>query len=170
MVSASDATSAHQRLALDCGATLRDHTTVVSLRDVDGEIEVGLDGGEVLGCETVIVCADAWTNAVLAGLEVQLPLTVTQEQVTYFAAADPDSFAPGRFPVWIWMADPSFYGFPIDGGRGVKAAEDCGGLEVTGDTRTFEPDRANLGRLSAFVADHLPISDARPRRRPVSTR
>ena len=54
------------------------------------------------------------------------------------------------------MDDPSFYGFPIDGGPGVKAAEDCGGLEVTGDTRTFEPDAANLARLSAFVADHLP--------------
>ena len=39
--------------------------------------------------------------------------TVTQEQVSWFTPrGDPALFAPDRFPVWIWMDEPSFYGFP----------------------------------------------------------
>ena len=41
-----------------------------------------------------------------------VPLEVTWEQVTYFALARPADFGPGVLPLWIWMDDPSFYGFP----------------------------------------------------------
>ena len=89
----------------------------------------------------MIVAADAWTNALLAPLGHELPLVVLREQVTYFPTADLAPFAPGRFPVWIWMDDPSYYGFPVYGDTtAVKAAEDCGGPEVDPDTRTFDPD------------------------------
>ena len=43
---------------------------------------------------------------------------------------DPQRFADERFPVWIWMDDPSFYGFPTYGEPTVKAAQDCGGPTV----------------------------------------
>ena len=104
-----------------------------------------------------MLAADAWTNQLLAPLGVQLPLTITQEQVTYFAAPHVEEFMPGRFPVWVWLDDPCFYGIPVYGeDRGVKAAQDSGGREVTLETRTFEPDQAMLERVSAFVQRTLP--------------
>ena len=59
-----------------------------------------------------MLAADAWTNELLAGLDWQVPLDVTQEQLTYTRPADLAQFAPDRFPVWIWMDEPSWYGFP----------------------------------------------------------
>ena len=66
---------------------------------------------------------------------MQVPLEVTLEQVTYFRPERPDDFAPGRLPLWIWMDDPSYYGFPYYGEPTVKAAQDCGGPTVDPDDR-----------------------------------
>ena len=90
-------------------------------------------------CGGLVVCADAWVNDVLAGLDHTIPLEVTLEQVTYFEPPEPADFAPGRLPLWIWMDDPSFYGFPCFGEPTVKAAQDCGGP-------TVDPDDATVGR------------------------
>jgi sarcosine oxidase len=87
---------------------------------------------------------------------MQLPLTVTQEQVTYFASSRLADFQPDRFPIWIWMDDPCFYGFPAFGEAGPKVGQDAGGQEVTADTRTFEPDQAALKRVQEFLARYIP--------------
>jgi sarcosine oxidase len=99
---------------------------------------------------------DAWTNQLLAGFGRRLPLTITKEQVTYFAARDVAAFTPDRFPIWIWMDEPCFYGFPAYGERGPKAAQDVGGLETTPATRTFERDEAAYARVTEFLSRHLP--------------
>ena len=53
---------------------------------------------------------------------------------------------PERFPVWIWMDEPSFYGFPTHGHPGPKIGQDVGGREVTpGDPHV----RARRGRSPA---------------------
>ena len=83
-----------------------------------------------------------------------LPLTVTQEHVVHFAV-EPGSHDPGRFPVWIWMDDPSYYGFPAFGEATVKVGRDCGGREVDPDARARTgravPDPAYVADLTAFV-------------------
>ena len=104
----------------------------------------------------MILTADAWTNELLAHFDRRLPLTVTKEQVTYFAAPDPTLFAPEHFPVWIWMDDPSFYGFPVYGVAGPKVAQDAGGQPVSPATRTFDPDPAITDRVRAFTTTYLP--------------
>ena len=94
-----------------------------------------------------------------AGLGVQVPLEVTLEQVTYFAAAEPARFAPGRLPLWIWMDDPSYYGFPCYGEPTVKAAQDCGGPVVDPDERVRRsPTRRCRHRLAEHMAAILPGS------------
>src|SRR3712207_7693859 len=52
-----------------------------------------------------------------------IPITCTQEQVTYFRAPDLEAFSPERFPVWIWHGGPeySFYGVPVYGEPATKA-------------------------------------------------
>ncbi len=147
--------AAHLRLATQRGATLLDRTPVTAIRQVEGEVEVDA-GGTTHRAGHVVVAADAWTNELLAPLGRRLPLTVTKEQVTYLAAPDPAAFAPDRFPVWIWMDDPSFYGFPTYGEAGPKAAQDCGGQPTTPETRTFERDENAHRRVGDFLAAHLP--------------
>ena len=146
---------AHRRLAIDGGATLRAESPVEAIREVGDSYEVEA-GGRTYTAGRVILTADAWTNDLLEAFDRRLPLTVTKEQVTYLAAPDPSLFAPERFPVWIWMDDPSFYGFPVYGEAGPKVAQDAGGQPVTPATRTFEPDPAISDRVRAFTEAHLP--------------
>lgn len=152
----SRANPAHRTLALANGATLLEHTPVVGLRASGDDHEVITADGTVHRTGKVILAADAWTNELLAHLGRRLPLTITREQVTYFASPDPAVFSPDRFPVWIWMDEPSFYGFPTYGQPGPKAAQDVGGDECTLETRTFEVNRLAHARLYAFMERHLP--------------
>jgi sarcosine oxidase len=149
---------AHRRLAAERGATLLERSPVTSLRATGGEIEIAVADGSLHRAARVVVAADAWSNTLLASFDRQLPLTVTQEQVTYFEAPDPAAFAPDRFPVWIWMDDPSFYGCPTYGLAGPKAAQDVGGREVTTDTRSYEADPDALDRVRGFLGEHLPTA------------
>jgi sarcosine oxidase len=149
--------AAHRRLAAANGAVLRGRAPVARLEPGGGEVTVVLEDGERLRAGRVIVAADAWTNALLEPLGMRLPLTVTQEQVSWFGPrVDPALFAPERFPVWIWMHEPSFYGFPVHGHPGPKIGQDVGGREVTPASRTFARDEDAHGRVMAFLEAHLP--------------
>ena len=150
------ANPAHRALATANGATLLDRTPVVAIKAAGDEYDVLTADGTSHRAAKVILATDAWTNDVLASLGRRLPLTITREQVTYFACPDPAAFAPERFPIWIWMDEPSFYGFPTYGEAGPKAAQDVGGDECTPRTRTFDVNRAAHARLVAFLERYLP--------------
>jgi|SRR5262245_12362931 len=159
IVPAARGTAAMQRAARSHGAVLRDRTPVVAIRPdagPHGGVEVVTAAGHRHRADRVVVTVDGWTNELLAGIGPTLPLTVTQEQVTRFAADDPRDFAIGRFPVWIWMDDPCFYGFPTYGEALVKAAQDCGGRPVTVWDRSFDPDPARVDLLASFVHATFP--------------
>ena len=126
IVPAGPGTALMQRLAAASGAVLRGDARVLSVRETGSGVEVATDSATYVAT-SVVVCADAWTNEVLAGLDVSIPLETTLEQATYFAPASPGDFAPGRLPLWIWMDDPCYYGFPTYGEPTVKAAQDVGG-------------------------------------------
>jgi len=150
IVPAGRGTRVMQEQARRHGADLRGDSPVTAVRDHGDRVEVVTADG-VVTCDHLVVCADAWTNQVLAGLDLSVPLEVTLEQVTYFAPEQPADFAPGRLPLWIWMDDPSFYGFPCYGEPTVKAAQDCGGPAVDPDSRTSEPDDG----MAALLAEHM---------------
>jgi sarcosine oxidase len=142
------------------GADLRELSPVLGVRDLgEGGVEVETPAGR-LRCAGVVVCADAWTNDVLAGLGAEVPLEVTLEQVTYFRPERPADYAQGRLPLWIWMDDPSYYGFPSFGEPTVKAAQDCGGPLVDPDHRSFDRDADMERRLVDHMHGLLPGSGA----------
>ena len=158
IVPAARGTAAMQLQAVARGAVLRSESPVTAVRDLGTsglEVEAG---GVTYLVRRLVVTADAWSNDVLRHLGLELPLTVTQEQVTYFTPPRPQDFAPDRFPVWIWMDEPSFYGFPTYGEATVKAAQDCGGPVVTGDDRSFEPDDERCKLLADFMTQTFPGS------------
>lgn len=153
---AAKGNATHVRMARQYGATLLENTPVTAITPL-------ADGVEVTTAETtyrgrhLVLTVDAWTNELLAHVGLHLPLTLLKEQVTYFASPYVDEFRPDRFPVWIWLNDPGFYGLPVYGEeQGVKAAQDMAGHEITLETRTFEPDEDNLARVTAFVKKTLP--------------
>jgi sarcosine oxidase len=155
LVAADRANAAHQRLARAAGARLVERCPIRSLRADGPDIVVEAAAG-AWRCRTLIASAGAWLNELLEPLGESLPLTVTQEQISYLAAADLAEFAEQRFPVWIWHGTPTFYGFPAFGERAVKVAEDHGGPVVTAHTRSMEPDPAAEQRVVSFVREVLP--------------
>lgn len=158
IVPAALGTRTMQEQARRYGAELRPHHPVTGVRDL-GErgVEVATDSGPIR-CRGLVLCADAWVNDVLRHLGVQVPIEVTLEQVTYFQPEEPARFVPERMPLWIWMDDPSYYGFPSYGEAMIKAAQDCGGPTVDPEGRTSERDPVMEQRLAAFVGDLLPGS------------
>jgi sarcosine oxidase len=155
LVAAARGTAAHQRLARQHGAEIITGNPIEGVREVGGEIEVTTAAG-TYRCAQLVVAAGAWSNKILDHLGMKLPLTVTQEQVSYFQAKNIDHFLPDRFPVWIWMDEPCYYGFPIFGESAVKVARDVGGEEVTVESRTFEANPETLAGTEAFLQKHLP--------------
>ena len=155
---ASRANATHRRLALEQGARLIEGAEVTAIRETGGEVEV-VAGGVSYRAEKLVIAAGAWTNRLLAHLGLELPLEVTQEQVVYLKPNDPTSFHPSRFPIWIWMDVPSFYGFPIFGEPAVKVAWDRCEIVTDPDHRSFQP-RSDVNKaIRAFVGDHLPGAD-----------
>jgi sarcosine oxidase len=154
---------AHRRLARERGAELRARAPVARVVPAGGEVTLELQSGERVRAGRVVLATDAWTNDLLGPLGAAVPLTVTQEQVSWYTPlGDPARFAPDRFPTWIWMDEPSFYGFPTHGHPGPKIGQDVGGREVTPATRTFDRDEAALARTRAFLEARLPDMAGEP--------
>ncbi|MFZ2502842.1 MAG: FAD-dependent oxidoreductase, partial [Nocardioides sp.] len=157
VVPAARGTAAMQRVAVERGATLLGETPVLAIEPLESGylVRTASAAYEVGG---VVVCADAWTNHLIEPLGTTVPLTVTEEQVTYFAPADPAAYDPAVMPLWIWMDEPCYYGFPAYGEATVKAAQDVGGPLVTPETREWGPNAEMADRLAAHMAWMLPGS------------
>ena len=155
LVDAARGNAAHVTAARRRGARVLAETPVRSVRIENGRVEIEAGGG-TWSAERLVVAAGAWSNGILGQLGIRLPLVVTREQVTYFRPDDLAPFAPERFPVWIWMDEPSFYGFPVHGLEAVKVAQDVGGGETTADDRSFDPDPDATERVRGFLRERLP--------------
>ncbi|KAF5021411.1 hypothetical protein F66182_6536 [Fusarium sp. NRRL 66182] len=140
------------------GAILKEKTRVEAITpQSSGGVTINTSNG-VFRARKVIVAADAWTNKLLKPLGVELPITVMQEQVTYFK---PDReaethFGTDRFPVWIWAGDKWFYGFPMYGEPTLKAGQDAGRNDMTPDERTWVPSQRLRDEVTEMVDRLIP--------------
>jgi sarcosine oxidase len=155
IVDARRANATHVALARAAGVQVLDHCPVEAVRPRGERVEV-VTAGETFLADRVVVTADAWTNDVLRGLGRCLPLTVTQEQVTYYATPNLFDFSPARFPVFMWHGAHNFYGFPVYGEVATKLGQHMGGHEVSARTRDFTPDPVRIARQRAFLDEHVP--------------
>jgi sarcosine oxidase len=156
LVAAARATAAHQRAARAHGATLLEETPITAIHSAGGEVAVEA-GGKRYTSGSLVIAAGPWSAWALAQFGMRVPLEVTKEQVMYFQARDLESFAFGKFPIWIWMDDPAFYGFPQFGEPdSVKITQDAGGKPVDANTRGFEEDSDITARVTGFLARYLP--------------
>jgi sarcosine oxidase len=155
---ASRANAAHRRMAIEHGATLFATSEVTGIDESPDGVLVSTADGRYQA-DKLLIAAGAWTNRVTEHLGVTFPLEVTQEQVVYLTPADPEGFAPHQFPIWIWMDEPCFYGFPIFGEPAVKVAWDRCELVTTPETREYQPREDVTATIREFVASHLPAAD-----------
>lgn len=150
------AVATHIALARAAGAEVRGDVAVRDIVARPGGVEVLTDDESFLA-DQAIVCAGAWTRRLLSGAcGVDLPITLSQEQVTYFATPNLREFAPDRFPIWTWHGDSKLYGFPVYGEVATKAAIDFGGRLVELEARDRPPDEERIRAVEEFLAQRIP--------------
>jgi monomeric sarcosine oxidase len=142
-------------LARAAGATILTRTAVTAIEEREDEILLVTPEGTVHS-EHVVLCAGAWSAGLLRRLGIDWPISLTEEQVTYFATPNLREFAPGRFPIWIWHADRDYYGFPVYGEVATKAAQEQLGPPIRLEERAAEPDRERVRQVRRFVDAVLP--------------
>lgn len=149
--------AAQRALARARGATILADAAVTGIEAGDDGVLLTTAAGPI-HAEHVVVCAGAWTAALLRGLGVSWPIRLTQEQVTYYATPNLRDFAPDRFPIWIWHGDgeQEYYGFPVYGEVATKAAQDLGGPAVDLACGSWEPDPARVAGVTRFLDGILP--------------
>lgn len=159
LVDARRANAAHVALARARGATILAETPVRAIRPLPDGVEVATDTA-TFRARRLVITAGPWSNQLLRYVGLELPLTVTQEQVTYYQTPHLREFAPDRFPIWIWHGDARdcFYGFPVYGEVATKAGQDVGGEVVTADSRSFTPNPRSAAELHAFLERTIPRS------------
>jgi sarcosine oxidase len=155
LVDARKSNAVHVALARARGARVLENAPVCAVRP-DGEGALVVTDEQTYHADRVVVASDMWTNEVLRETGFRLPLTVTQEQVTYYATPNLREFAPDRFPVFMWHGKDNFYGFPVYGDVATKLGQHMGGHEVTPETRTFDPDPIRQERYRHFLERYLP--------------
>ena len=162
---ASACIETHLNLAAQHGATIRMHTRVHNIDWQADTPSVYTGQGRFYG-KKIIVTAGAWTNSLLA--ELQLSLTVTKQQVCYYLPQNASLFQHKNFPVFLEeTADGSlFYGIPAFGdfktGRGMKVGYHGKGQPLANkegeapETRDRSPDTGFTDRVDAYLQERLP--------------
>jgi sarcosine oxidase len=115
-------------------------------------------GGESYAADQVVLAGGAWNPVLLGLLGTSLPITLTEEQVTYFATPNVREFTPARFTVFGLIGEDGllYYGLPVYGEVAVKVGLDGAGPVVTPQTRTDTADPQRVAKVRAFLEQHLP--------------
>ena len=152
---AAECVSTHLQLAEQHGATVREETPVTDI-DWQADVPTVHTENEKFHGRKVVVTAGAWTGKLLA--ELNLPLTVTKQQVCYYQPTDSKRFQPDRFPVFTESTpDGEFiYGIPAFGKNGLKIARHGRGQVIAPDTPQRTPDTDYIAHIDAYVQERLP--------------
>lgn len=142
---AERAVRAMARMAVRAGATLLEETPAEAVVRSGHGVEVRTPG-QTFRTPIVVVTAGAWAGPLLEEAGLDLPLTVSKEQVSYFVQ-EPASGIP-VFIEWSEPPEPPRYAMPNPEERGaVKLAEHRTGPQTTADSRTFEPEPGGVARV-----------------------
>ena len=151
--------STHLQLAEEHGATVREESAVTDI-DWQADVPTVHTENDLFHARKVVITAGAWTGKLLA--ELNLPLTVTKQQVCYYQPTDSKRFEPDRFPVFTESTpDGEFiYGIPVFGsfntGGGLKIARHGRGQIISPDTPERTPDTDYIAHIDAYVQERLP--------------
>jgi sarcosine oxidase len=119
--------AAQLHLAGELGAEIRCGETVLGCDQTPRGVRVATDIALYEAAQAV-VSAGAWAGELLGGA-YGAHLALHRQTLHWFRPDEPAAFAPGRFPIFIWMhgraTEDWFYGFPeVTPGGGVKLASE----------------------------------------------
>lgn len=119
--------AAQLRLAEQHGAVIRTGEEVTEIEETAVSVRLTADGGTIDAGQAV-VAAGPWLSTLISWPMARLP-SVHRQTLHWFPSTNPEVYAPGRFPVFIWMhgegEEDYFYGFPmLPGSTGVKVASE----------------------------------------------
>jgi sarcosine oxidase len=161
---AAKTVSTLQSLARSHGAILKENTPVDRvIPQASGGVVIETPKGRFKAAK-VVLATDAWINKLLAPLSVHIPVSVMQEQVTYYKPTDAAPFETDRFPVWIWQGANCYYGFPCYGEPTIKAGRDYSNNFMTPEQRTFVHLPQLLEQLTSFMKGFIPDKERQPLR------
>ena len=140
--------------AVHAGARLRLDETVLRLEPAGASAtRVVTDRGTLDAAHVVLACGP-WLPALLDRKDTAR-FRVQRQVMHWFATDAPQLYAPGRFPIFIWMhgTGAAFYGMPmVDGRAGVKVATEQDTATTMPDTVEREVDAAES---AAVYAEHV---------------
>lgn len=150
--------SAYREQAIAAGATLLTHTPVTAIQP-DGDGVIVHTEAHTYRAGKLLLSAGAWNPALLASLDLSLPLSPTRKTVAWFGS-DEDLYSADKFPAFIFkLADEtSYYGFPSIDQAGVKIGRHDGGVEIDPDRleRTFGALLSDEGDVRSFLETYMP--------------
>lgn len=152
----TDAASGFARAATREGATVVTGVEVEDVHVADGAVAgVETDEGRV-DCEHVILAAGPWTPEIASTVGVEVPMTVTREQIVIldppaeYVEQYPDLVPTTALPGGEWYIRPDF-------GGGILVATHHTGEEADPDTYDGTPDEETLlelvGELEAVIPE-----------------
>jgi sarcosine oxidase len=145
-----------QRRAAAHGADVRFDTGAAVVEPGTDAVVVRSSIGEFRAPVAVVACGP-WAGGVLGGLVALPELTVTREQVFYFAPFDDEA----AWPSFIHHRQPYIYGLDTPG-IGVKVAEHHTGAPTDPDRRSFDVDIDGRDRVVDYVERWFPGLEPQP--------
>ena len=149
------ATVAHVEAAQAEGATVRARERVEDWTADESGVRLSTDRGSY-AADALVVTAGAWTGQLLPALDEYLQ--PERQVLSWFQPADPATFAPERFPVFVGDTPLGhYYGFPVYDVPGFKLGrfhhrEEYG----TPAELAREPDREDERLLREFAEAYFP--------------
>lgn len=151
----ADAASGFDRAARRNGATVITGTGVESIITDEGSV-VGVETEDrEIACENVVVAAGPWTPHLAETVGVDIPITVTREQVLILDPPEeykrdyPSLVPTTALPGGEWYIRPDF-------GDGILVATHHSGEEVDPDRYDKTPDEETILELTAELGDMIP--------------
>jgi len=154
VIAADLAVRAFVRCAVDRGVELHERSRVEEFRPSGDGVEV-VTGRETFRADAAVVTAGAWARPLLAGGEIDLPVTPTRETVAFFPAEGSEAF-----PVLVEWTEGPLYALPSPG-QGLKTGWHHTGMPTDPDRRGKVEDRI-VHRMSEWVAERFPGARPQP--------
>ena len=157
-IEASKALAANIAVAKERGAAVRAWEKVIAVEPAGAGVRVVTDHGAI-AADFAILAAGPWLHGLVPDLH--LPLTVTRQVVGWFEPQQPEQFAAGRFPAFMFESKyGQHYGFPAYGDRGIKFAKHHHlGEAVHADSYERTVSAQDEAAIRAPLAQYLPAAN-----------